>query len=77
MKLSEYLKLNRMTQVKFAEIVGVSRPLITHIISCRRSPSVKLILQIEKVTKGMVKAEDLLNPDAPILKLKRRLNEKT
>ena len=77
MKLSEYLKLKNLTHEKFAKMVGVTRPLITHIINQKRNPSVKLVLQIEKITEGMVKVEDLFCPDSPILKLQKRLNEKT
>ena len=52
MKLSEYLKKNKISQEKFAELVGVTRPFITNIANGKKNPSIQLAGRIEEVTKG-------------------------
>lgn len=64
MKLSEWQKRKRTTNVDLARIVGVHRSYICHINARRRIPSAKIALAIEKATNGQVTKEELLWPDA-------------
>ena len=64
MKLAEYLKFHGLTHEAFAKMIGVTRPLVTHIINGRKNPSIKILLKIAEVTKGDVTAIDLYNPEA-------------
>ena len=76
MKLSEYLKKNKISQEKFAELVGVTRPFITNIANGKKNPSIQLAGRIEEVTKGKVTLKDLLEMNAPS-RLKKKDIEKT
>jgi transcriptional regulator with XRE-family HTH domain len=60
MDLREYLKLNKIKQKNFADDVGISEAYISLILSGRRMPSVPVALQIEKASKGKVRAIDIL-----------------
>ena len=71
MKLVKYLKVNGLTHKKFAEMIGVTRPLVTYIVNERKNPSINVIVRIEQVTEGKVTAKDLFNPEAPS-RLKKR-----
>jgi transcriptional regulator with XRE-family HTH domain len=76
MKLGQYLKQKGLTQAKFAEMVEVTRPLITQIIGGIKNPSLFLAKRIEKATNGLVTTDDLLNPEAPSRLRKKKPIEK-
>lgn len=57
-KLAQYIESNGITKVAFAKSIGTSRFYIHDLISGRRAPSVKMMLKIEEVTKGRIKAKD-------------------
>jgi len=73
MKLSEYLKKNKITQVAFAKRVGTSGPHINR-ISKGMTPSITLMKRIEKATNRKVKIEDLINKE-PRSRLKSEFME--
>ena len=59
--------------IKFAEMVGVTQPHITNILSGRKNASVALTKKIEEVTEGRVTFKDIFNTEAPSrLKNKKR-----
>ena len=58
MKLEQYLKENRMTQVAFADLVGISKFHLNKIIHRAKYPSFKLLKRIEKKTGGLVSFKD-------------------
>ena len=62
MKLADYLKAHKITQVSFAERVGTSGPHINRITK-GMTPSIILMRRIEKATSGEVKIEDLIGKD--------------
>ena len=64
MKLDEYLKIQSLNHKEFAEMIGVTRGLVTHIINGRRNASIKVSVKITEITKGLVTAVDLYNPEA-------------
>jgi len=63
MKLSEWQKNKRKTDIEIAGIVGVHRSYICHIKAGRRIPSPRVALAIEQATGGKVTKEELLWPD--------------
>ncbi len=58
--LKEYLFYNHLTVTKFAKTVGISRNYISQITLDKMKPSRLLANEIERLTEGQVKAEDLL-----------------
>jgi len=65
MKLEEYLKLKKLSLRKFAKLIGVTHGHVSQILRKKKSPSLLLAKQIEKVTDGKVTIYDLIEPDAP------------
>lgn len=59
MKLAEYLKKYNLTHEKFADMIGVTRPLVTRLVNKRTNPSSQVVKRIELVTKGEVLFSDL------------------
>lgn len=59
MKLREYIQLEfEGSATDFAKKVGVSRQCINYWINCKRTPSLKLIRKIEKLTGYKVTVKD-------------------
>jgi|DEB0MinimDraft_10_1074344.scaffolds.fasta_scaffold501169_1 DNA-binding XRE family transcriptional regulator len=58
MLLDDYLKKNRITQTKFASMVGVSRVQVNRLVRKKRTPSLKLAKKIERITQGKVTTDD-------------------
>lgn len=58
--LAVYLEEEGLVQKVFAQKVGVSQTTLTLILRGERMPSLEVAFQIEKVTKGKVKASDWL-----------------
>jgi DNA-binding transcriptional regulator YdaS (Cro superfamily) len=58
--LREYMFYNDMTVTAFAKLVGVTRNYISQISRGHMKPSRLLAKEIERITEGKVKAEDLL-----------------
>ena len=75
MKLRDYLKKHNITQEKFAELIGVTRPWVTCIVNEQRNPSINVIIAIEKVTNGEVTTKDLFNPKAPSRPTRKKKKE--
>ena len=61
-ELREYLSAHGLTASGFAELVGVSQPTMSRILTGERSPSPALALKIEKKTKGAI-SRQTLRPD--------------
>ena len=64
MHLKEYLTKERLSQKKFASLVGVSGVQINHLVHGNRLPSLKLLKKIEKITSGLVSTDDFLTEEA-------------
>ena len=62
MKLSEWLKQNKISNTQFASRIGVHVSFITHINKGRRNVSPETALKIEKATDGKVTIMELLYP---------------
>ncbi len=60
MDLREYLFKKRISIKDFADTLGYSRTHLSLIVNDRASPSKRLALAIEKITKGEVTANELL-----------------
>lgn len=63
MNLKEYLFRKDISQVEFAEKLGVTRETVSRIVKQRNNPSPKLAKKIEELTNGEVTAMELLFPD--------------
>lgn len=61
MKLEKYLKEIGMTQVFFAQKIGVPPPTLSTWIKKGIIPSLPMLVKIEKETKGQVKIKDWLS----------------
>lgn len=59
MKLNEYLQKNKLTQVEFAKIIGVTKPVISRIVNRKKNVSIQVIKRIEEATKGEVQFSDI------------------
>jgi transcriptional regulator with XRE-family HTH domain len=59
MTLKEYLSSLTITDAEFGEKIGVSQSQISRIKHGKTSPSLEVIVAIEKMTKGKVRAEDI------------------
>ena len=75
MKLSEYLKKNRITIKDFSKKVGVSDVQVGRILNGTRNPSLHLGKKIEEATNQEVSIGDLFNPEAPSRLKKRKKDE--
>lgn len=62
MDLDEYLFRKKISQIEFANELGISRNHLGEILRGRRSPSVKLAKKIEELTKGEVTKEEAMFP---------------
>jgi plasmid maintenance system antidote protein VapI len=71
MKLAEYLINHNLTHEAFANIVGVSRPIITDLANRKCNASVHMIRRIDKATHGDVSFNDLYLPESQS-RLKRK-----
>jgi transcriptional regulator with XRE-family HTH domain len=58
--LKAYLKAAELTESDFATSVGTTPSYLSQIICAKRWPSRALADEIEKATRGLVKAGDLL-----------------
>ncbi|MDS1138603.1 helix-turn-helix transcriptional regulator [Nitratireductor indicus] len=58
MKLETYLQSKDLKPTTFAAKVGVYPSTITRILRGERSPSLELVMKIERATKGKVKPRD-------------------
>jgi DNA-binding transcriptional regulator YdaS (Cro superfamily) len=61
MKLREYLDTYGLKHVNFANKLGISRAVLSNIITGTTIPSLKLALEIEEATNGEVSCEELAN----------------
>ena len=65
MYLKEYLKQQKLTQVAFSSLAGISSIHINRLIRGKSNPSINLAKHIEEVTNGAVTVYELINTDAP------------
>ena len=65
MYLKEYLKQQKLTQVAFSSLAGISSIHINRLIRGKSNPSINLAKHIEEVTNGAVTVYELINADAP------------
>lgn len=57
MDLQEWLTLNKKTQQDFAESLGIKQPSLSMILNGKRTPGLRLALDIQEATKGCVRAD--------------------
>ncbi len=60
MNLREYLFIKRMTVTEISKMLECNRPYMSAIVNGRLKPSKRLAKDIERVTNGEVKAEEIL-----------------
>lgn len=56
--LELYLKSRNITQIEFAERIGVTENTIGNYIKGRRLPTLPIVLKIQEETKGKVTAKE-------------------
>ena len=61
MDLRTYLFEQRISQKAFGELLGLSRSAIASYVGKRRNPKYYIAVKIERLTKGKVKAIDLIS----------------
>ena len=69
MTLKEYIKINKISQARFARRCGVSRSAINHFIAGRRYPNPETMRRILLATNGEVKPNDFF--DETMLQMQR------
>ena len=63
MLLEKYLKEKNITQKKFASLIKISQVHMNRLIKGRRTPSLRVVKRIEKITGGLVTADDFETED--------------
>jgi len=63
MKLKDWQKLNKRTDIDVAREMGVHPSYISHLNAGRRRPSPEMAAQIERITGGRVSRIELLYPN--------------
>ena len=61
MTIIEYLKENALSQREFADMCGITQSTLSNYIHGKKIPRPKMARLIEEITKGMVKAKELLS----------------
>lgn len=61
MNLKEYLESKKITQKRFAELLGITYNHFGKIINGREKAGIKLAQKIEDLTRGVIKKESLIN----------------
>ena len=61
MTLKEYIKINKISQARFARRCGISRSAINHFIAGRRYPNPETMRRILLASNGEVKPNDFFN----------------
>jgi len=69
MTLKEYIKINKISQARFARRCGISRSAINHFIAGRRYPNPETMRRILLATNGEVKPNDFF--DETMLQMQR------
>ena len=59
MNLSAFLDKHQLTHQQFADMIGVTRPLVTALVNKKANPSSPVTRRIEIVTNGEVLFSDL------------------
>jgi len=62
MDLKEYLLRENMTMTEMAKILDIHYQYLWMIITGRRTPGLRLAKDIELLTKGEIRAEQLISP---------------
>lgn len=63
MRLGIWLKQQRVTQMQFAETLGISRNYVSELGAGKKWPSREVAQRIREATRGMVSADDFLDID--------------
>ncbi len=58
MKFKVWFESSGLSQTEFAKKVKITQSAVSHLLKGRKSPSLDLILRIEKATGGRVKPND-------------------
>lgn len=74
--LATYLASKKLERAAFANLIGISPSMASHIANGTRSPSVELAKKIERRTNGGVSALSLLGLLPPSVKAKRKVARK-
>lgn len=61
MELNIWLKMNKIKNKDFAKEIGVSPVSLCRWVKNKRSPHIKFLHKIEKITNGEVSARDFVN----------------
>ena len=61
MDLKTYIELKNIKKKDFAEIVGISTSALSNYLHYRRTPTLEIGRRIEKITKGKVTIDELIN----------------
>jgi transcriptional regulator with XRE-family HTH domain len=76
MTLKEYLTNRPITDAEFGALIGVSQSQVTRIKNGQTSPSLAVIVAIEKATGGDVRANDIFSAVKKATKAKRAVAER-
>lgn len=60
MQFKKWMKDNGFNQKDFASLTGVQQPTVSRWIHGHHRPSLKRIMEIEKITQGKVKVHDFI-----------------
>ncbi len=64
-KLRDHLTQSRISQVTFADLIGVRQATVSRLCSGEQVPSLELAVRIERETKGAVPANSWVPEPAP------------
>jgi DNA-binding transcriptional regulator YdaS (Cro superfamily) len=69
MTLDQYLSITASSAKSFAESLGISPSYLSELRGGKKRPGLSLALEIERATKGKVKARSWMDTDAPAQRL--------
>lgn len=71
MKLSDWLKQEKMTQAQFAELIGSDQGHVSDLVRGKMRPRLENVVRIEKSTRGAVTAADWVEQKSKRVRLDR------
>ncbi|KIU33269.1 hypothetical protein SR39_13580 [Methylobacterium radiotolerans] len=63
MRLTDYLRQQKLTHSEFAALIGATQAAVTRYANGRRMPSLGKLIRIERATGGAVRAIDFMPAD--------------
>jgi transcriptional regulator with XRE-family HTH domain len=60
MRLTEYLRRQKMSQSAFSRKLGMAQPTVNRYCLGERVPIPEMLVKIERITGGMVRVEDFV-----------------